>query len=407
MKFIGIIVEYNPFHNGHLYQINQIREIFNPDGIVVVMSGQFVQRGLPAIYDKWTRTELALEAGVDLVIELPTYYATSSAELFARGAIETLLSLGVITHFAFGSEFDSLTTLSKVAEIYHVEPPIYKQALSEALETGVPFHAARETALHKTIPELTDEELKALHKSNAILGIEYLKACHYYKADLIPILIKRQGAEYHDTSLNTSFASATAIRTLLEKGPLSTLSHEDLLVLKKVIPESVYRHLYHHSPTPITVDALYPFMRYQITQKSLDGLSTIRGVGEGLEHKIKQNVNQTMTYDTMMHALKSKRYAQTRLQRILLATYLSITPFAPSTTPTYIRILGANENGRKIIKRIKAKTPKILVTTASKQAKLLANDPHWQLDLLATDLYMLPQKNKTGGQDLLNPPVML
>ena len=407
MKLIGIIVEYNPFHNGHLYQINQLREKFNPDGIVVVMSGQFVQRGLPAIFDKWTRTKLALQAGVDLVIELPTYYATSSAELFARGAVQTLLSLGVITHIAFGSECDSLETLSEVAEIYHFEPQEYKEALTTALETGVAFHTAREIGLYKVLPKLTKENLHALHKSNAILGIEYLKACHYFNADLIPILVKRHGADYHDTSLTTHFASATAIRTLLEKGPLSTLSDKDLLTLKDVLPTSVYLHLLQNTPPPLKIENLYPFMRYQITQMSVDALSQIKGVGEGLEYKIKQNVNQKLTYEDMLQALKSKRYPQTRLQRILLSTYLSITPFDSFATPSYIRILGATAHGRKIIKQIKLKTNKIIVTTPSKHAQHLAHDPHWQLDLLATDLYMLPQKNRTGGQDLLTPPVML
>jgi len=407
MKFIGIIVEYNPFHNGHLYQINQIKEKYNPDGIIVIMSGQFVQRGLPAIFDKWTRTRLALEAGVDLVIELPTYFATSSAELFARGAVQILLSLGIVTHIAFGSELDSLVLLSKVATIYHHEPQNYKEALTHALNSGMAFPTARETALRTVAPELTSETLSLLHKSNAILAIEYLKACHYYDAHFTPVLIKRHGADYHDPSLNTSFASATAIRTILEKSPFTQLSNEDRTSLQKVLPVPVYQNLLQNSPKPLKIDALYPLMRYQITQMSTEALSQIRGFSEGLEYKIKKNVSQMLTYDDMIHALKSKRYPQTRLQRLLLATYLSIKPFDLSVTPRYIRILGATANGRNIIKHIKLNTNKTLVTTTSKHAQRLASDPYWQLDLLATDLYMLPQKNKTGGQDFLTPPVML
>ena len=215
MKIIGIIAEYNPFHNGHAYQIEKAREITNADYVIVIQSGDFTQRGYPAIVDKFTRAHMALSSGADMVLELPLVYATSSAELFAFGAVSILQGINIIDTLVFGSETKNLDTLKDLSLFLCREPKEYQITLKQGLSMGLSFPVARKKALELTIPDVSLDKLKELDKPNNILALEYLKALYKLNSPIVPCNIQRQGADYHETSLNVQNSSATALRNLI------------------------------------------------------------------------------------------------------------------------------------------------------------------------------------------------
>lgn len=210
-KILGIVSEYNPFHSGHLYHLQKSKEIVNPDYTVGVMSGNFVERGDTAIIDKWSRAEMALNNGIDLVIELPLIYSISSAENFAMGGIKILDSLNMDTTISFGSECGNISVLNEIAKVLVQEPPEYLSILNHELSLGVSFPKAREHAILMYLNDIR-KYANILSESNNILGIEYLKAIQKQKAKLSAVTIQRIGAKYNSTTLEDSYPSATAIR---------------------------------------------------------------------------------------------------------------------------------------------------------------------------------------------------
>lgn len=215
MNITGIITEYNPFHNGHLYHLNSAKKETNCDGVVCVMSGNFVQRGEPALIDKWKRAEMAILNGVDLVIELPTFYALSSAEFFAKGSISILDSISVIDNIFFGSECGNISYLEKIAKTLTLESFDLQSKIKENLKSGMTFAKARELSLKDILKDDSLEEV--LSSSNNILGIEYIKSLINLNSSILPITLKREGSRYNDKSLTSTFASATSIRENLKK----------------------------------------------------------------------------------------------------------------------------------------------------------------------------------------------
>ena len=195
MKVVGIVAEYNPFHNGHMYQMRKVKEETGADYVVVAMSGNFLQRGVPALCDKFIRTEMALQCGADLVIEIPTLWATASAEYYAHAGVSLLAATGIVTHLAFGAETDDLDALLEISSVLKEEPDVYRAVLSNSIRTGNSFPVARKNALTTTLPHFKKEELDdILDNPNNILALEYLKAI---PDSIQPILIKREGAGYH------------------------------------------------------------------------------------------------------------------------------------------------------------------------------------------------------------------
>ena len=243
MKVVGIIAEYNPFHNGHKYQIDRIRKETNADYIIIAMSGNFLQRGVPALCDKQSRAKMALSCGADLVIEIPTLWATASAEYFARGGVSLLASTGVVTHICFGAESDDLDSLLEISSILKEEPDIYRDVLSNSIRSGNTFPIARKNALIAALPHIPTEKLdELLDNPNNILALEYLKAMPNH---IQPILIPRKGAGYHDTEIDTELPSATAIRKaiLSDCSDDSTtfdrsMPEESLTILKELIEQN-------------------------------------------------------------------------------------------------------------------------------------------------------------------------
>lgn len=393
MKIIGIVSEYNPFHNGHAYQVQKSKQLIGADGIVAIMSGNFVQRGYPAFYDKWKRAEMAVEGGVNLVIELPTYYATSSAEGFSQGAIDLLEATGVITHLSFGSELDVLDALKKIAYALNHPTPEFNETLKESLSKGHSFPKAREMALHSIMENPMD-----LNQANLILAIEYLRALDKRTSPILPVLIKRRGKGYHDTSIDSPLASATAIRKGYFDAP-------DLFEMADFMPPASYHATQTALYPPLNISNFESMILYKIRQTTPEALSKIREVSEGLENKIYQAAIRATTYEELVHALKSKRYTLTRINRILINILLEIdkTPMDLSTHG-YIRVLAMDAIGKKIIHRMKKNCTFPIITNVN---KYLPQNPLLDLDIKASNIYQLGFTNpqfRRGGRDHLEKP---
>lgn len=399
MKVTGIIVEYNPLHNGHIYHLEQTKKITNCDYIVAVMSGNFVQRGEPAIINKWARAEAALKAGIDLVIELPVIYSISSAENFAYGAMSILNKLKFVDSICFGSESGNIEPLFKIAQILADEPKEYKNLLRNYLKQGLQYPKAREIALNTYFKDTNN----LLQTSNNILGIEYLKALIKLNSNIKPYTIKRIKNNYNDINITSNIASATSIRHNLDNYEL----------IKNTMPNFSFEIIQREKQLgrgPINIENLVDLILYKIRSLTTSELSKIHDISEGLENKIKYAAEESSTIEDLLNLVQSKRYTRTRLQRILLYILFDITKevYLQNTKEiNYIRILAANSNGRKLLKYIKdnelVDIP-IIINPSRYDKDLLS------LDIKATDIYVLGYHNteyKEAKQDLKNKPVLL
>jgi predicted nucleotidyltransferase len=399
MKIVGIVAEYNPFHNGHAYQIKRVQEILHPDGIVVIMSGPFVQRGYPAFIDKWTRADMALSSGVNLVLELPTYFSTASAEGFASGAVTSLAASGIITHLAFGAESEDIDKLKRIAALLvdHEQNahPVFENALKTELDRGLSFPRARENALRKVydgplpFPDISTP--------NTILAIEYLKALIRTGASIEPLLIKRAGNGYHDSQSLDALASATAIRKAYFDA--DTAHPFDF---SRYMPPAAAAVLKGATTHPVSVDAFSKILFAVLRRSTPEQLSRFRSVGEGLEFKIADAALRTGSYDALVATLKSKRYPQTRIQRMLLNILLNIEKDAFPGEPQYLRILGTDSVGKQLIRTIKRRSDLPVITNVNRISKALKQSELLQLDFRAQDLYALGQPEipfRAGAED--------
>lgn len=405
-KVLGIIAEYNPFHNGHLYHLKESKKATGAEYTVAIISGNFTQRGSTSIIDKWKKTKMALQNGVDLIIELPVLYSISSSENFAEGSIKILNSLGIIDFLSFGSETSDIKILNNFANILYDEPKEYKKILSNYLDTGLSFPKARENALLEYIKNSEDVNTNfdnyknILSSPNNILGIEYLKALKKYKSSIKPVCIKRSGADYNssDISINTSIASATAIRELIKNKNFNTI--------KTVMPEKSYSILADCINSGCIISDLNCFEKeiiYVLRKMSIEEIANLPDVSEGLEFLIKKAVNSCNTLTELLNTIKSKRYTITRLQRILLYALLDISKkdmkLSKEVDSPYIRVLGFNDNGKKLISKIMDKNPNQPLITSVK--KFVDNNSNASLqtmlnkDIFATNVYSLGFKNNS------------
>lgn len=346
MKTVGIIAEYNPFHNGHLYQLKKAKEITGADFAVVVMSGDFTQRGTPAVFDKYTRCRLSLLAGADLCIELPVVYATASAELFAKGAVSLLSALGVDA-LCFGSECGEIAPLREIASLLFAEPPAYKEALNKALKEGLSFPSARAVAVRKcahagSLPGADAAASDVLASPNNILGIEYLKALLALEKNgqhaPVPYTIKREGDGYLSHTLSEeSFCSAMALRKgIAEENP-------DLL---RYVPESIRQEFTDTCQTKsaLCADDFSGMLFYKLLSEKDAGYDAYLDVSSDLSDKIRKNLASFTTFSAFCEgSLKSKDITLTRLYRSLLHILLSIKKEDLPAAAPYARILGFRE----------------------------------------------------------------
>ena len=389
-KVLGIVAEYNPFHNGHLYHLEQSKKVTGSNYTVCVMSGNFTQRGSTALMDKWSRAACSLKCGVDLVVELPVLYATSSAENFAEGAIKILNSLKVVDYISFGAETADISVLDKFANILHNEPKEYKDILSNELNKGLSYPKAREIAL-TTYMKAPKNIIHSVSSPNNILGIEYLKALKKYKSKITPVAISRFESGYNDTGYTSNIASATAIRNIVKNNGFNILS--------KLLPEPTYSELITNIKIGHIVPDLSVFEKqiiYNLRKMPISEIAELGDVSEGLEFAIKKAANSCNTLTEFLNIVKSKRYTTTRLQRILLYSLLGITKkelaVSKKVTP-YLRVLGFNERGKFLLSEITKANPKLQVVTSVK--KFADNNFNKNLkimldkDVFATNVYTI------------------
>lgn len=350
MKVAGIIAEFNPLHNGHKYLMEQTRLQTGADYIVIIMSGDFVQRGTPAIFDKYVRTRMALQAGADLVIELPVCYATASAEFFAQGAVTLLNNLGIVDILSFGSECGDVALLKNAALLLHEESEAYQLALRVQLKKGLSFPAARLEALKLSAdPQRILDITKVLSSPNNILGIEYCKALLSLKSSIEPYTIKRLGAGYHEeTILDSSFSSATAIRQSLEKA--------DCEIFRNQVPDSVYAAILEQTAlhVPLTTAHFSQLLQYKLWLDFEKGYTAYADVSSDLSDKIRKNLNGFTTFDAFCETLKSKDLTYTRISRCLLHILLTIhQPESKQILAPYARMLGFRKEAAPLLNAVK------------------------------------------------------
>lgn len=391
-RVIGVVAEYNPFHNGHYYHLQATKEITGAEYCVAVISGNFTQRGDTSIVNKWAKAYMAICGGADLVIELPTVYSISSAENFASGAVKILDNLKVVDAISFGAEANDLATLNNIANVLYEEPKAYTNILSHELKKGISYPAARENALMMYLNDIK-RYANTLSSPNNILAIEYLKALKIQKSKLEPIMIRRKKVYYNDNKIVDDFASATAIRKLLQGGEYANL--------RKVIPRSSYTIIGQESRKGGMVLSLSKYEKeiiYTLRKMTVEEIAELPDVSEGLQFAIKNAVNEANNLKDLISNIKSKRYTQTRIQRILLYALLGIDKKLMENSRKvvpYVRVLGFTQKGKSLLSEISRRNPKLNIITSLKKYmdqnqnknKVLAE--MLEKDIFATDVYTL------------------
>ena len=397
MNITGLITEYNPFHLGHLYHLHNAKKDTNCDGVICIMSGNFMQRGIPAIIDKWERANIAVANGVDLVIELPLVYSISSAEGFAHGACSILNSTGVVNSIYFGSEHGDIEDLKTISKTLINEPYEFKEKLKLNLSEGNPFHTARKVALEESLPNIPCSEI--VGSSNNILAIEYIKSLLRLNSHIAPYTLKRHGANYNDSELNNIFSSATAIRNVLK-------NNTNLNDIKSTVPEATFlslKYLKENNYNFVFTDDMFRYIKYKILTSG-DSLNKIYDVKEGLDNKIIKEIVNSNTIDELILSIKSKRYTYTRINRILTSFFLGLEKYNIDKlvhgVPNYIRPLAFNETGSKILKEIKRNENIDIITKVPKKI----NNEYLEIDLLGTKAYSILNSSISPYEDYLKSP---
>ena len=445
MNITGLIVEYNPFHNGHIYHLQKSLEKTNADASIAVMSGNFIQRGEPALFDKFSRAKAAVESGVDLVVELPSIYASQSAELFAKGSVSLLNSLGCVNSICFGSEEGNIDALYLIASILCLEPQEFKEKLSSYLGEGMLFPTARNKALFDYINspdfsfgdnfngiDLSEERLNdILSSSNNILGIEYIKQLISLKSDIKPFTIGRIHSEYNSEEISGNINSATAVRKKLYEiisSKENNSSDIDELIksiqtstdITNSIPESTLNMITSNIEKGFL--PMYPEYFFETLISTIirdkKNLESYFDISEGIENKIFKAALVTKDYDELLNLVKSKRYTMTRIKRCLNNILLGITKDDMElakgiNTIPYVRILAFNSKGREIIREIK-KSSEIKIINKFSEVEHFMDDKNFKFlienDIKCTDIYntIYYKKNRPllkGSMDYFIKPI--
>lgn len=407
MKTIGIVTEYNPFHKGHAYMIEEAKKKTGADRVVIVMSGSFVQRGEPAIFDKWTRTEAALSNGVDLVLELPVLFAASNAETFARAAVRTLEETGIVDVLCFGSESGDLHSMQEAARLMENETEEFQKLLKEQLDEGLSYPAARAKAL-ETVSQISSE---ILSQPNHILGLEYLKALERFNCSMKPMTIKREG-DYNSPSLTEGYASAAAIRKALAEDRSTEAMTQ--------LPENthdIYNKALSLGTAPVFWNELNAALHYKLRMSSADEIKEISEVVEGLENRILHSIDSSYDIKDLIDYIKTKRYTRTKIQRILLHILMDIKEkevayFMNLPRMPYIRVLGFRKDDSGILADLTENAKCPVLTNLKKAPEILNEDglALLALEKTATDLHAMAYPNpiyRAPNQDFTKPLVIL
>lgn len=380
MRITGLIAEYNPFHNGHKYHIEQAKAITGADAVIVVMSGDFVQRGMPAILPKHMRAKAALEAGASAVLELPVCYATGSAEYFAYGAVLLLEKLGCVDSICFGSECGDMELLQKAANVLLDEPAEYREALHRFVRAGDSFPLARQKALAAYVsPEMLSEP-------NNILGLEYLKALARIGSKMKPYTIRRVYSQYHDTDLQEEFSSATAIRKQILSGNMEVLAGQ--------VPVKFLTDL--QEACPLHANDFSLLLKYRLLVETKESLLAYADVSEDLANRIINRRNQFQNFEQFCLLLKTREITYSRISRALTHILLGLKN-GDDTGIHYARVLGFCKRDRAVLAQIKrdGEVPMLTKLTAARTLddaaqKMLATDA------FASDLYESVVSDKYG-----------
>lgn len=400
MKAVGLIVEYNPLHNGHIHHIEQVRLKSTAEIVIAVMSGHFLQRGEPAIVDKFTRAKMAIEQQVDLVFELPTVYAIQHSDLFARGAINILNALQV-DQVIFGSERGEIEPFNHTLRLINANQSLYENIVHKHLNQGNSYAIANKIALET----ISSDAILDLNMPNNMLGFSYLKAQQKINANMKIDTIKRIQAAYHQDELSYPIASATSIRNQL----LGSLAGKTNLTL--TMPPSSFQLLEQYIQLTDTFhdwELYYPMLKYRILSDSVDQLREIHGMTEGLEFRLKKMIQSSQTFVEFLGRVQTKRYTKTRLQRLFVHLLLQLTKDEVKDQLNQIelvdevRLLAMSQNGQAYLNQLKQSSDLKIVS----QLKRNLSD-RLLIDEKATSIYYLPLKNKaqqTLRQQEFKPP---
>lgn len=388
MQVNGIIAEYNPFHNGHRYHLTETLSRTGADYTIVVMSGDFVQRGAPALLDKHRRAEMALRCGADLVLELPVLYAASSAEYFASGAVALLDKLGVVTHLSFGSECGDTELLRQIAEILVREPPEYTATLKKLLQQGLSYPLARTKALLQHYPFL-DNHREVFSSPNNILGIEYIKALIRRDSAITPAALLRKGSGYHDRQTSGSYCSALAIRQALCSGHTPP-------ALSQLMPEESAGLLldFLSSRSPVRANDFSGLLHYKLVLEEAEGYQRYLDVSPDLSDRIRNRLPEYVCFEDFCDLLKTKELTYTRISRCLLHILLNLTKEDMTLgqsldNAAYARVLGFKRSAAPLLSAIGRASSIPLVTKLADAGQILSPEALQLLsrDILAANIY--------------------
>lgn len=387
MKVLGIIAEYNPFHNGHLYHLQESIKTISPDYTVCVMSGNFTQRGEPAMADKWIRASVAVRNGIDLIIELPFAFACNNAEYFAKGAVDILNRLGCVTHLSFGSEAGELSALKMAADFLSQESDQLKVAIKEFANQGLSFPRARYEAVKQCMGGVCADVLKG---SNNILAVEYMKQFNLTNSRIEPFTVKRYGTGYLDKNCSEGIASASAIRQFLG-------NTGDINEVSDYIPVSTFEALNElYRGYNLTLDDFYTLLIYKILISDPHVLGNIFSATEGLEYKVKKAASSSVDIDSLQNAILSKRYTRTRIQRLLTHILIQLDKESFSDILdkqiNYSRILAISNKGTSLLKHIKKEVLNSIPILTNINREVPNDAEEWKLlkyDIMASDIYNL------------------
>ena len=425
MKVAGIITEYNPFHNGHKYQIDQVRDQTGADYIVVIMSGNFLERGVPAITDKYTRAQMALSCGADLVLELPSLWATASAERFAAAGVDLLASTGVVDTICYGTEQPDSALMQRIVRIlveagsdtdattnplandsnaYYTDATTYNKKIITLQKDGFSYPAARARALSELLTDCDEETvLNFLSTPNNILALEYEKAIAKWnvthKKNIYGYGIQRVGGGYHDETVHAQYSSATAIRRLLLEDATAT----DHATLKTQVPAFVYEQLQKGAScgSLMDTDAFSGALYARLWTYRGMGYTQFADCNTELSNKIANQLDQFTSFTAFAALLKTREVTYTRVCRVLLHILLDIrqddyTNFAPDDA--YLRVLGFRRDASALLSAIKKEASLPLVTKMADASSMLSEKSNALLarDIAAADLYRSIRTIRTG-----------
>ena len=387
MNVLGIIAEYNPFHNGHMYHLKSALTKTDADYTVCVMSGNFIQRGEPALFNKFIRADMAINCGIDLIIELPVYYSVSTAEKFAYAGVKLLNECGA-NYISFGCETADVSQLISISNLLLNETYEYKNELKKQLNLGLSYPDARS----KVISKLLNISSNITNQPNNILAIEYLKALAQINPIITPIPVERVDSNYYDTDSKTNILSATGIREKLKHS-------EDIDIF---MPQGTLSLM----KDPVFLKDFEQLILFSLRKLSLSELKALPDVTEGLENRILSAIISSSTLDELIDKIKTKRYPLTRIKRILISAMLGLSKeklqlFDKSGGPQYIRILGCNEKGKELLSLISKKSNLPIITSVNKFLSTATDLQKEMLhkDILATNIYTLITKDKTMNLD--------